>query len=304
MRAAAVVGMVLLCGIAQGAEPKTVTNTIGMELIEIPAGKFTMGSPAGEEGHQDDEEQVTVTLTKPFLLGKTEVTQGQWRQVMGTEPWAGKLFVLADKDSPATFVSFFDAVEFCEKLTDLERKAGKLKADEEYRLPTEAEWEYACRAGTTTAFSFGDESKLNSHAWWGGYDFIEHKAAPGNAGNADFELHPFKVGLKKPNPWGLYDMHGNVCEWCSDRYGEKLSGGTDPVGPGGGSNRVPRGGSWGLPPEYCRSALRGYIVPSTSSFIQGFRVARTQSETVAEQRQQGSQAEPAPRKKKAPRPFD
>ena len=275
MRAAAVVGMVLLCGLAQGAEP----NSIGMELIEIPAGTFTMGSPAGEKDHQAAEEQVAVTLTKPFGLGKTEVTQGQWQQVMSTEPWKGEQFVQADKDFPATFVSFFDAVEFCETLTDLERKAGKLKANEEYRLPTEAEWEYACRAGTETAFSFGDESKLNSHAWWGGLDLEaalkgELKAGVGNAAH---EQYAHKFGLKKPNPWGLYDMHGNVMEWCSDWYGSGLSGGTDPAGPGGGSYRVFRGGGWWCNPVSCRSAIRNGNVPSNRLYALGFRVARSQS---------------------------
>ena len=301
MRAAAL-GMVLLCGIAQGAEP----NSIGMELIEIPAGTFTMGSPAGEKDHKADQEQVTVTLTKPFGLGKTEVTQGQWQQVMGTELWKGKPFALADKDCPATYVSFFDAAEFCEKLTDLERKAGKLKANEEYRLPTEAEWEYACRAGTETAFSFGDESKLNSHVWWGGFDLEElsksgnFEAGPGNAGR---EQYAHAVGMKKPNPWGLHDMHGNVAEWCSDWYGEKLSGGTDPVGPNGGSKRLTRGGSWWLVPITCRSAFRSSDDPLLRLFGLGFRVARTQSDTVAEQRQQGSQAEPAPPVAEAKRPV-
>ncbi|MEI6038034.1 MAG: formylglycine-generating enzyme family protein, partial [Planctomycetota bacterium] len=146
-----------------------VVNSIGMELIEIPAGKFTMGSPAGEKNRQPNEEQVAVTLTKQFALGKTEVTQGQWIQVMGTEPWKGEEYVQVDKDCPATFVSFFDAVGFCDKLTDLERKAGRLKDSEEYRLPTEAEWEYACRAGTTTAYSFGDDAKeLGEYAWFSG----------------------------------------------------------------------------------------------------------------------------------------
>ena len=112
MRAASL-GLMLLCGIAQGAEPKTVTNTIGMELIQITAGTFTMGSPAGEKDHQAAEEQLAVTLTKPFGLGKTEVTQGQWQAVMSTEPWKGKPLVQADKDCPTTYVSFFDAVEFC-----------------------------------------------------------------------------------------------------------------------------------------------------------------------------------------------
>ena len=278
MRAAAL-GMVLLCGIAQGAEPKTVTNTIGMKLIEIPAGEFTMGSPAGEKDRRVWEAQVAVTLTKPFWLGKTEVTQGQWKQVMGTEPWEGGEYVQADKDCPATFVSFFDAVEFCDKLTDLERKAGRLKDSEEYRLPTEAEWEYACRAGTTTAFSFGDDSKLNSHAWWGGLDEEtagkgEIKAGPGNAAR---EPYAHKVGSKKPNPWGLYDMHGNVWEWCSDDLGSRLPGGTNPVSQKGGSFRVDRGGSWRCELVECRSAHRGLNVPSNKRDGLGFRVARSQS---------------------------
>ena len=254
-------------------------NTIGMELIEIPAGEFTMGSPAGEKDRRVWEAQVAVTLTKPFWLGKTEVTQGQWKQVMGTEPWEGGEYVQADKDCPATFVSFFDAVEFCDKLTDLERKAGRLKDSEEYRLPTEAEWEYACRAGTTTAFSFGDDSKLNSHAWWGGLDEEtagkgEIKAGPGNAAR---EPYAHKVGSKKPNPWGLYDMHGNVWEWCSDYLGSRLPGGTNPVSQKGGSFRVDRGGSWRCELVECRSAHRGLNVPSNKRDGLGFRVARSQS---------------------------
>ena len=285
--------------------PSPEANSIGMKLIEIPAGKFTMGSPAGEKDHQPDEGQVAVKLTKPFGLGKTEVTQGQWQQVMGTEPWKGQDYVQADKDCPATYVSFFDAVEFCETLTDLERKAGKLKANEEYRLPTEAEWEYACRAGTTTAFSFGDESKLDSHSWWGGFDFEALKAGKYEAGpgNAAREQYAHKVGFTKPNPWGLYDMHGNVAEWCSDWFGEKLSGGTDPVGPEGGSNRVYRGGGWRNYPGGCRSAYRPSYDPSDRSCDLGFRVARSQSATVAERRQQGTQAEPAPQVAAAERPV-
>ena len=245
--------------------PAAVMNSTGMELIEIPAGKFTMGSPAGEKGHMPNEEQVAVTLTKPFALGKTTVTHGQWKQVMGTEPWEGQDYVQADKDCPATSVSFFDADEFCEKLTDLERKAGRLKDAEEYRLPTEAEWEYACRAGTTTAFSFGDDAKqLGEYAWF--------------SGNTADEPYAHKVGLKKPNPWGLYDMHGNVWEWCSDWYGDKLPGDADPVGPEGGSGRVFRGGSWGDFPGLCRSAFRCSVAPPFRyhCFL-GFRVARSQS---------------------------
>ena len=252
MRAAAL-GMVLLCGIAQGAEP----NSIGMELIEIPAGEFTMG-----QGNS----AVDVILTKPFLMGKTEVTQGQFKNVMGTEPWRGAPFVQIGEDNAASYVSGDDATAFCETLTDLERKAGKLKANEEYRLPTEAQWEYACRAGTTTAFTFGDDEKqLGQYTWF--------KVNAFDAG----ERYAHAVGLKKPNPWGLHDMHGNVWEWCSDWDGEKISVGTDPVGPGGGSDRVDRGGSWGDYPDFCRSAYRNRDDPSYRNGRLGFRVARSQS---------------------------
>ena len=269
MRVAVVVAAMLFCMpvFAQDVKLKSVTNSIGMELIEIPAGKFTMGSPEGEKDHQKDEAQVSVTLTKPFGLGKTEVTQGQWKSVMGTEPWKGQQLVQADKDCPATYVSWGDATEFCEKLTAIERKAGKLKVNEEYRLPTEAEWEYACRAGTTTAFSFGnDKSKLGEYGWFNG-----------NASNAG-EKYAHIVGMKKPNPWGLYDMHGNVYEWCSDWHDKKLSGGTDPVGPEEGSIRVNRGGGWWSSPGFCRSAFRFDFDPSDrNDDCLGFRVARSQS---------------------------
>ena len=273
MRVAVVVAAMLFCApvFAQGVKLPSVTNSIGMELIEIPAGKFTMGSPEDEKDHQEDEAQVSVTLTKPFGLGKTEVTQGQWKEVMGSEPWDGRGLgtqgaVKADKDCPATFVSWDDATEFCKKLTTIERQAGKLKANEKYRLPTEAEWEYACRAGTTTAFSFGDdESKLGEYAWF-----------DGNAGDAG-EEYAHKVGLKKPNPWGLRDMHGNAYEWCSDRYDSEPAGGIDPVGPNGGSDRVYRGGGYWYESVSCRSAYRFFIVPSNRGRSVGFRVARSQS---------------------------
>ena len=173
-----------------------------------------------------------------------------------------------DKDYPATCVSLYDATRFCEKLTDLERKAGKLKANEEYRLPTEAEWEYACRAGTTTAFSFGDDQKqLGDYAWF--------KA---NVVNID-EKYAHKVGMKKPNPCGLYDMHGNVWEWCSDWYNSELSGGVDPAGPKAGwvATRVLRGGCWRGSPGDCRSDNRFNLVPSLRRNDLGFRVARSQS---------------------------
>ena len=157
-----------------------------------------------------------------------------------------------------------DATAFCTTLTVLEFKAGKLKAGETYRLPTDAQWEYACRAGTKTTFSFGDDEKqLGEYAWF--------------AGNTAGEQYAHAVGMKKPNPWGLHDMHGNVWEWCSDWYGEKLSGGADPIGHEGGSDRVGRGGCWWGNPVVCRSAIRDYSVPSARNGRLGFRVARSQS---------------------------
>jgi len=227
-------------------------NGLGMQFGLIPAGTFLM-SEGGSA--------VAVALTRPFWLGKTEVTQGQWEKVMGTKPWSGS-GGKSDADLPATHVNWDDVTEFCKKLTQRERDSGTLPANKEYRLPTEAEWEYACRAGTTTVSSFGDdESKLGDFAWFSG-----------NSGNA---VH--KVGTKQANPWGLHDMHGNVYEWCSDRYGDKLSGGTDPVGPEGGSGRVSRGGCWGDSPGGCRSAYRFLYDPSYRDRILGFRVARSQS---------------------------
>ena len=268
MRVALVMVAMLFCMsvFAQGVKLKSVTNSIGMELIEIPAGKFTMGSPLKE--HHDHEAQVAVTLTKPFGLGKTEVTQGQWKSVRGTEPWDGKAGVKTDKDRPATYVSWGDATEFCKKLTATERKTGKLKADEEYRLPTEAEWEYACRAGTTTTYSCKKNLPSYARFDWTYYDLRA----------SDDYAQP--VGTLRPNPWGLHDMHGNVNEWCSDWYGKKLPGGTDPVGPKVSNyvlNRVIRGGSWVNDAQSCRSAGRLSIFPSARRSDLGFRVARSQS---------------------------
>ncbi len=243
--------------------PKTITNSIGMKLVLIPNGTFQMGSPIEEEGADNDEEQHQVTLTKDYYLGVTEVTQGQYEKVMGAAPSKFQKRVIRKSDSsmyPVELVSWEDAVEFCKKLSDLpeEKKAGRV-----YRLPTEAEWEYACRAGGKTAYSFGESSKsLGDYAW-----FTE---------NSNRQTHP--VGEKKANAWGLYDMHGNVWEWCSDCYGDYPKGAvSDPTGSNGGGNRVCLGGSWLIEAARCRSALRGGDYPSQRTITFGFRLALSSS---------------------------
>jgi len=243
--------------VATGGQAKEVVNTIGMKLLLIPAGTFTMGSPASEKDRDDDETQHQVTLTKPFHMGRTEVTQGQWKKVMGTEPWKGKSYVQEGDQNAASYISWDDATEFCGRLS---QKEGKT-----YRLPTEAEWEYACRGGTKTAFSFGnDEAELSKYAWWGGII--------GN-GNAKDEQYAHRVAQKLPNPYGLYDMHGNVLEWCSDWYGDYPSSPlTDPRGPSSGSSRVLRGGSWYYGPNFVRCAVRPNETPHYRGNLDGFRL--------------------------------
>ncbi|MFN7735524.1 MAG: formylglycine-generating enzyme family protein [Pirellula sp.] len=252
---------VSLSALAQ--ESKEITNSIGIKLVLIPKGTFTMGSPIEEEGRNEDEEQHQVTIGKDYYLGVTEVTQGQYEKVMGTNPSHFHKRVIRESDSsmcPVESVSWEDAVKFCKELSDLpeEKKAGRV-----YRLPTEAEWEYACRAGSKTAYSFGASSKsLGDYAW-----FVE---------NSGQQTHP--VGEKKANAWGLYDMHGNVWELCSDCYGAYPKGAvSDPSGPNKGSIRVLRGGGWNFQAAFCRSALRIRFDPSYRNDGVGFRVALSSS---------------------------
>lgn len=232
--------------------PVVTTNSIDMKLVVIPPGRFKMGH---------GEKPVDVTLTTPFRFGIHEVTQGQFKAVMGTEPWNGNNSVKADNGSPATYVDWDDATNFCRKLTEQEQSAGRLSNDSRYRLPTEAEWEFACRAGTTTRYSFGSTPEsIDSYAWYAS-----------NTKDVE-EAYPHAVGLKLPNGWGLYDMHGNVWEWCSDWHNDDLSGGTDPMGPTEGSARVNRGGAWGSNVPGCMSANRGPHLPSGRGNYLGFRV--------------------------------
>jgi sulfatase modifying factor 1 len=239
-------------------ELPSITNTLGMKFNKIPAGTFLMGSPQTEKGRFGDETQHKVTISKAFYMQTTEVTQGQWKAVMGTEPWKGEFPVKEGPSYAASYVSWNDAVAYCEKLSD---KEGK-----QYRLPTEAEWEYACRAGTETRWSFGDdEASLGDYAW---YDK--------NAWDID-EMYPHQVGLKKPNTFGLQDMHGNVWEWCHDYHGKdyyKESSEKDPTGPVTGSPRVFRGGAWSPYSRDTRSARRDRLDAVFRCTNVGFRLVR------------------------------
>jgi formylglycine-generating enzyme required for sulfatase activity len=246
------------------APGKEFTNAIGMKLKRINAGTFTMGSPDKEDGRFDSEgPQHEVTITQPFYLGVCPVTQREYEKVIGKNPnWFSKdgggkdkVQGLDTRRFPVENVSWDDAAAFCEALNQQDK--GK-PAGWAYGLPPEAEWEYACRAGTTTAYSFGDDPKqLGDYAWF--WD------------NAEQRTH--EVGTRKPNPWGLYDMHGDVWQWCADGERKYESGPIqDPKGPGGGESRVLRGGSWYNGPRNCRSAYRVVNDPGYSHFFIGFRV--------------------------------
>ena len=241
----------IVAALADGVSP-TIELDLGrgvtMDLVYIPAGEFMMGSPSNENGRYGDEgPQHRVRITKGFYLGIHEVTQAQYQAVMGKNPSRFR-----GADNPVEQVSWHDCAAFCKRLS---RKTGR-----SVRLPTEAEWEYACRAGTTRRFCFGDnDSGLREYAWYGN--------------NSGGKTHP--VGGKKANAFGLYDMHGNVWEWCADWYDGgyyKQSPTDDPRGPRGGKTRVLRGGSWDGTPWFCRSALRGGLNPTDTCLDLGFRV--------------------------------
>jgi formylglycine-generating enzyme required for sulfatase activity len=238
------------------ANISTIRNRIDMQLVPIPPGNFLMGSANNDKDRYADEVRHKVTISKPFHMSITEVTQAQYQVVMQKNPSAMK-----QPQHPVENVSWEESIRFCEALSAMEeeKKAGRV-----YRLPTEAEWEYACRAGQDTRFTFGDDPlKLPEFAWF--------------KGNADGS-QSYPVKQKRPNAWGLYDLHGNVYEWCSDWYIAKVSTDAvkDPSGPANGNERVMRGGSFREDVKYLRSAARMSYPAATRGAYIGFRVVMEQ----------------------------
>ncbi|MEW5734216.1 MAG: formylglycine-generating enzyme family protein [Thermodesulfobacteriota bacterium] len=237
-------------------DQKTTVNPLGMEFVYIEPGTFKMGSPEDEEGRQTGESQHDVTLSKGFWLQTTEVTQGQWEKVMHTYP---SQFTNCGYDCPVENISWDQTQEFIRTLNEMDKK-------NHYRLPTEAEWEYACRAGTKTTFYYGECL---------GEDFANYDARYPlrKCPEQGYRGKTVRVKSFPPNAWGLYDMHGNVMEACQDWYDEfPLDNVTDPVGPYVGLRRVYRGGAWSNDAKFCRSGARGRYDPYQFSSLRGFRL--------------------------------
>ena len=234
-------------------------NCVPMVLVEIPAGTFDMGTNSTEFSHLEHSRPVhSVSISEPFYMGKYEVTQAQWKAVMGTSPWSGEMYVLEQADAPASYINAQDCQAFCD--------AVKTKTGHAVRFPSEAEWEYACRAGTTTEYYFGDDtlSDLDLYAWYEGNTWDEG------------EPYPHAVGLLLPNDYGLYDMYGNVAEWCADYTHDNYIGAPNDGSAwltGDPGTRITRGNSWDDTDKSCRSTTRSGSSATNRSDLISFRVA-------------------------------
>lgn len=234
--------------------PKDFTNSIGMKFVWIPPGSFMMGSPKDEREREPNETQHKVTLTKGFFMDVYTVTQEQWQAVMGNNPSRFR----GARNLPVEQVSWHECQEFAKKLREKDKKP--------YRLPTEAEWEYACRGGTTTPFSFGETISTEQANYCGDFTY-------GNGKKGVYRKNTTPVGSFPPNAFGLYDMHGNLFQWCQDWYGEYPQNDVvDPKGPDKRDFRVLRGGSSSILPGYCRSAFRHGYLPGLRNPGIGFRL--------------------------------
>jgi formylglycine-generating enzyme required for sulfatase activity len=243
----------------------------------IPPGTFAMGSPTNETlraTNEFREKQHLVTLTKGFFMGKFEVTQGEYLAVIGTNPSAFS----GDLSRPVEQVSWNDATNYCAKLTAREAAAGRMAAGWVYRLPTEAEWEYACRAGTSTPFHYGNDLRSGMANFDGRLEYVGGSGTVTNL-SGTYLARTTRVGSYQPNAFGLHDMHGNVDEWCQDWEADYPAGSvTDPQGPPSGFRRMTRGGAWYYPAAYCRAAQRDPADPTYRSHEVGFRVVLAQSQ--------------------------
>jgi len=263
-------------------ESKTLTAKLGpaLPMVLIDPGSFQMGSPVEEPGRQDDESQHLVKLTRGFWIAKTEVSQALYEEVVGINPsrWISPL-------RPVENVTWFDCLHFCNQLSKLhgfqpayvitEENVDWNSAADGYRLPTEAEWEYAGRAGSSAMFSFGDDS-TQLHLY-GNYCDRTCERTWRDTTQQDGYFHTAPVGGFKPNAWGLHDMHGNVWEWCWDWWEPfEARALVDPKGPLVGSHKTERGGCWEVGPEMCRLAYRHYVEPDQKRSYLGFRIVRTQ----------------------------
>ena len=252
--------------------PPALTNSLGMEFVHIAPDTFTMGSPEDEDGRNEDESQHEVTLTQGYYLQTTEVTQGQWLAVMDNNP---SHFKNCGENCPVENVSWEDVQAFIQKLNQRESRY-------QYRLPTEAEWEYAARSDNQSAFTNGGISQLecghdpnlDAMGWYCGNSSVDYTGCyDASSWGGPTCAGPHPVAQKQPNDWGLYDMHGNVWEWCQDWYGDYPKGSvTNPRGPSSGGPRVVRGGSWLSSARYCRSAYRGGNLPGDRINYCGFRL--------------------------------
>jgi sulfatase modifying factor 1 len=237
--------------------PAYVEPATGMKFVLIRPGTFAMGSPAGEPGHQENERLHEVTISRGFYLGACEVTQRQWVAIMGTNP---SHFRGANPDLPVESVNWYEAQEFVRRLN--------ARGEGHFRLPTEAEWEYACRADTRSAYAFGDTLSAEDANYDGRYPLPGGTPGP-------YRGAPVSVASFRPNAWGLFDMHGNVWEWCEDDFCPYPAGAaTDPLARCGSGLKVIRGGSWYFNADSARSALRYTHRPQDRGFSLGFRVVR------------------------------
>ncbi len=279
-----VVSIIYAANIRENSRSKQ-SSDLGMKFIYVAPGSFQMGS----SGRGRDEKYAhRVTITKAYWIGKYEVTQKEYQHVMGTNPSNFK-----GDNRPVEMVSWYDAVKFCLKLTERERAAGRLSADCEYRLPTEAEWEFAARGGNKSRdYKYSGSDSLDSVAWYfnnsgnsklGDADWIFHRSKDKNSWTQHFyeliknnNCRTHEVGTKSPNELGIHDMSGNVYEWCSDWYeNNSNSSAINPIGPSSGTHRVFRGGSWYYRALGCRVAERYYNLPGNSYRHMGFRILKT-----------------------------